>query len=307
MLEILRDSRTGKDHPVILSVVVKDGEVLIEEFLDYHFALGVEEFVLIDNGSSDKTIEIASRYPGLILRCVDNYATHIARMKRDAISFANQWALHLDIDERLDWPGRPPGKSLGKLLKYLDQHKYTGVVGLLLDVFPDRNLDETDSGSIYENHNYFSSIGLATLPYNTGRNRTSNGRTISYFGGIRNWLFGGPFTWLTKHPLLRPKEIKSYLDGNCHEIHGARLADFTVVLPHVKFHQNYWAEVQRAVMSGKKQYADTYRALYQKLQENQHVNLTHLLPALRYSAERVYASGLIPASARFLTEMGFAQ
>ena len=44
---------------VIGFVLLRDGEVWLEEFLHHHFRQGVSHVVLMDNGSTDKTVTLA--------------------------------------------------------------------------------------------------------------------------------------------------------------------------------------------------------------------------------------------------------
>ena len=56
----LQNLRFSKEK-VVACCLVRDGEEYIEAFLDHYFELGVEHIFLIDNGSTDKTIDLAKK------------------------------------------------------------------------------------------------------------------------------------------------------------------------------------------------------------------------------------------------------
>jgi|GEM_PF-3260401 len=52
----------GKGFGVILVAIVKNEAAHLEEWLAYHIALGIDHFVIYDNGSTDHTSELLERY-----------------------------------------------------------------------------------------------------------------------------------------------------------------------------------------------------------------------------------------------------
>jgi len=84
--------------PVTLAMIAKDEEQDLPFCLDSVKGL-VDDIVLVDSGSSDKTMEVAKKYGARVFqREFDSFANQ----KNYAISLAqNEWVLHLDPDERL--------------------------------------------------------------------------------------------------------------------------------------------------------------------------------------------------------------
>ena len=98
---------------LVMTLKVRDEEDVIEDNLRFHRALGVDFFVVMDNGSVDRTPEILARYAdaGLAHVLRDETAdlrtlgakwyTRMGRMA--ATEFAADWVIHNDADE-FWWP-----------------------------------------------------------------------------------------------------------------------------------------------------------------------------------------------------------
>jgi len=98
---------------LVMTLKVRDEEDVIEQNLRFHRALGVDFFVVMDNGSVDSTPEILARYAdaGLAhvlrdetgdLRALGaEWYTRMARMA--ATEFEADWVVHNDADE-FWWP-----------------------------------------------------------------------------------------------------------------------------------------------------------------------------------------------------------
>ncbi len=98
---------------LVMTLKVRDEEDVIEDNLRFHRALGVDFFVVMDNGSVDRTPEILARYEDAGLAHVlrdesDDLrglgAEWFTRMGRMAASeFDADWVIHNDADE-FWWP-----------------------------------------------------------------------------------------------------------------------------------------------------------------------------------------------------------
>jgi glycosyl transferase family 2 len=98
---------------LVMTLKVRDEEDVIEDNLRFHRALGVDFFVVMDNGSVDRTPEILARYEDAGLAQVlrdesgdlrtlgAEWYTRMGRMA--ATEFGADWVIHNDADE-FWWP-----------------------------------------------------------------------------------------------------------------------------------------------------------------------------------------------------------
>jgi glycosyltransferase involved in cell wall biosynthesis len=143
---------------------VKNEIRLLPHFLAHHRAIGLREFVFIDNASTDGTLEYLLQQDGCtVFHTKDSYAA--SWFARDWINevisahFPEQWVLYLDCDELLvyeDMENRP-------LDQFISQYSGNGTdtfFGILLDLYPEgdwRGIKASDLRSIYSTLNCFDS------------------------------------------------------------------------------------------------------------------------------------------------------
>ena len=88
---------------IVATVLAKNEEDIIAANIEHHLAQGVSRIILTDNGSTDKTKEIASRYKEveIIDEPGDDHrqSEWVTRMARLACKFDPDWIVHLDADE----------------------------------------------------------------------------------------------------------------------------------------------------------------------------------------------------------------
>lgn len=95
------EPRLQKGHPVIsLCMIAKDEEAFLEECLKSVQGL-VDEIVLVDTGSIDRTVEIARRYGAKVVHYA--WRDDFSDARNVSLQHATgDWILWLDADERLD-------------------------------------------------------------------------------------------------------------------------------------------------------------------------------------------------------------
>jgi hypothetical protein len=230
---------------------VKNGGFYIESFIRHHLAMGVRHIFLLDNGSSDRTLEIARAFS-----CVSGFRTDLPVGKYQKVLkrvFAatvggTSWCLDLDIDELFDYPART-SVSLTSLISYLNQHRFTAVVTQMLDMFPERPLSDLDSTveadlkGVYRQYNLQAIRRETYLGSKLGKEYGARNRFMPeaetpdlFFGGIRKQFYGLDCL-LTKHALFRQAGGLDVFP-HVHFVDNAFIADVTGVLLHYKFTAN---------------------------------------------------------------------
>jgi glycosyltransferase involved in cell wall biosynthesis len=289
----------GPDE-VLAICIVRDGEAQLAEFLDHHFRLGVRHVVLLDNGSVDRTVEIARGYDRVtVLRTAARYSRYENVMKRYlARRFSTgRWNLMVDVDERFDYPfsGALPLRSL---LEYLDRRGFTAVVSHMLDMFPDAPLSalaEAPRGPLAEAHPYFDAAAVRRERFRWG---PAPQGVQEFRGGIRDVLFGTN-NGLTKEALVRVDPAIELFVG-WHHVRNARIADLTCVLLHYPFAE-FHAKVGEALRSDRYgRFSIHYRRYLERLERDPGARLRGPAAERFRSAEALLENGFLVASDEFL-------
>lgn len=101
---------SGCNRGVIVLCLVRDGSFYLKDFIKHYRFLGVQDIVLIDNGSTDHTMEIASTFDNVtVLRCSLPFGIYKNHLRRYLLyRFGkNRWSIGVDIDEFFDYPSMP--------------------------------------------------------------------------------------------------------------------------------------------------------------------------------------------------------
>ena len=238
-----------RDELLVLCVV-RNGAQHVPAFLEHHLSLGATHIVLLDNDSTDDTIDLARGFDRVtILRSSCPYRAYETPMKRYLVDrfSRDRWALIADIDEHFDYPFSDV-LGVRELLAYLNQHSYTAVVAQMLDLFSDRPLRSpatTAEDSLMGAHVYYDISNIRKTEYGFGI--LSNSNIKMHSGGIRKTVFGTD-NGLTKAALVRASRATDLFAGWHHAEH-ALIADFTCILLHYPFLGTFYEKVREAVQS----------------------------------------------------------
>lgn len=238
-------------HSLIVLTTVKNGELYIKSFMEHYLQLGVSHFVFLDNGSTDRTLELCGSYPNVtLLQTRLPYKRYFHAMNQFLLEQYGRlgWCLVADIDEFFDFPYSSVLGIQG-LLQYLDQNSFTAVAAQMLDMFSGEPLSQISShpdDSLKEKFR-FCDITQVTVIQNIydKRNLISNPKILRFGGGIRKKAFGLDAVCLTKHPLLlcRPPLCL----WNPHFVFHARVADLSCLVFHYKFLGSFIAYTKESV------------------------------------------------------------
>ncbi len=208
-------------------------------FLDAYRALGVDQFFLVDNGSTDGSADYLSEQPDVSLFSQPGsfkQAAHgvvwINRLLQDHA--LGKWAFFVDMDELFVFPGQEDGAELSDLLTFADAKGYGSFPSFMLDLFA-TSAQEHAQG--FAGHCHFENDYLAfpsvRPPY----------RTVQ--GGIRARMTGRHFL-ITKSPLVTVTPEFRFTENNHTHSHLAP-ADVTTALLHYKFIGDANARIAEAI------------------------------------------------------------
>jgi len=171
-------------QPILLFSTMRNERIRLPYFLDYYRKLGVDHFLLVDNGSDDGTREYLAEQPDVSLwtatagykqsRFGTDWMMHLLRRHG-----SENWCLTVDVDEFLVFPYCET-RSLRALTDWLDSSATRTFSAMLLDMYP--------KGPMHEQ------------PYREGRNPfeiaqyfDSGNYVIHRNPGLGNlWIQGGP-------------------------------------------------------------------------------------------------------------------
>ena len=245
---------------VVVFAVVFNGIDYLQPFLDHYRALGVEGFVIVDNGSTDGTRQQLAAAPDVVL--YDQPGSF--RASAHGVAWINpliqthaqgRWALFVDIDEHLVFPGIGQGRTLDDLVAYAEARGAGCFASYMLDLFA----SPASSREGFAGHRYFDreyvSFPSVLPPY----------RMVQ--GGVRGRLTGRQFL-ITKSPLVRVDADVVFLENNHLHTHLPP-CDVTTALLHYKFVGDAKARFVEAVERGEHFLGGRfYRDMLARLQGN---------------------------------------
>lgn len=241
-----------------LVVLAKDAEWFLPAFLSHHLALGVAHVVVVDNGSCDRTVAIASGFDRVtVLTNPLPAKRHEVRLRAMAAArvYRGGWTMFADADEMAEAPG-----GLTALLRYAGAQGFTAVVGQMLDLCAPGD-QAALAGLTYPQSvtvcDTYTLDGLVRHPYHATDeiafhwflkdNLCPDPGLRLLSGGLRQVVFGEtPF--LSKHTLVRNvRGVQPMTHPHCAS--GVRVADVTLALRHYKLAGD-WRARDRASVAG---------------------------------------------------------
>ncbi|MEM6450509.1 MAG: glycosyltransferase family 2 protein [Cyanobacteria bacterium P01_D01_bin.105] len=208
-----------EDSDVLCCVVVRNESLRLPFFLRYHRELGIAKFLVVDNGSTDETLDYLLEQPDVYV-----WQSHFSFVGANYGSVwfelllrkygVGHWCLIADADELFYYPDCER-IDIAKLCQTQEKQGYTAYPVVLLDMYSDKSISETiyrsgeDFRAVcgYFDRQFYHSVLEEATPY---RNQTI------YVGGLRERIFGkaGDY-YVTKVPLIK-YELDCVLAGGQH-------------------------------------------------------------------------------------------
>lgn len=250
-----------QDDEVALVCMLKNGSYYLDGLLEHHRAIGITNFLFIDNGSDDDTVArlatlsdvtvISNKLP------VAKYEVFIrSQIARRVIN--GGWFLFVDSDELIEMINGE-NRKINEYARYCNNNNYGVVVGQSLDLFSPYSLAETAKFNYkksIDNFILYSICHIDNFEYHDRRvifswflqsNTISNPDIKIKFGGVRRELFGENCA-LTHHRLIKnTPHIRHYTHPHCSS--NARCADFTLLIRHYKFAGPYLSSERQKVIN----------------------------------------------------------
>lgn len=267
-----------EEDEMIVICVVKNGELYVKSFVDHYISMGASHLVFLDNGSTDKTLELLSAYDSgvTVLQTDAPYHTYENAMKWYlANRFSKgRWHLCADIDELFMYPYSSK-IGLKEFLGYLNANQFTAVTAHLLDLFSEVPMAELESqacDSLKEKYTYYDISAITRSDNYWWSKPPASYGLKAHWGGVRTGIFGTN-NGLTKAPLVK-------MDGRAqpfvqwHHVRGGKLADVSCVLQHYPFVSSFYAKVRDAVETKcRGVFTDEYEAYWNALERNPNLNI----------------------------------
>ena len=137
----------GVAGDAILCFATVRNEILrLPYFLDHYRALGVDHFLIVDNGSDDGTTAYLNAQADVSVWRTD-HAYRLARFGMDWIGWLlvqvghGHWCLTVDADELLIYPDHTT-RDLKTLTAWLDRQGLPSFGAMMLDLYPKGPLED---------------------------------------------------------------------------------------------------------------------------------------------------------------------
>jgi glycosyltransferase involved in cell wall biosynthesis len=264
---------------ILLISCVRNESLRLPYFLKYYRAKGIDKFFIIDNNSTDDTLNYLLQQPDVypwyspLSYKQANFGSAWVELllRKYAI---DHWCLVVDADEIFYYP-YCENKNIHQLCEILDQHYKKACPAILLDMYSNQKIKDTyyqKEQDCLEVCPYFDKKFCHTTktydpPYNN---------QIGYLGGLRERVFGGKGKYhLSKVPLIK-YSLDVTLSSGQHFVNCpfSEIANMRGALLHFKYFSSF---IEYATIEAeRKEHAQDgleYQGYAQKLRENPDLNL----------------------------------
>ena len=233
-------------------LVVRNEALRLPSTLRHHRGLGVHRFFVLDNGSTDGTLDLLAGEPDVHVFTTDeSYAASACGIVwTNALLDAfgdGCWTLTIDADEQFIYPHYEQ-LNIPLLCRYLDFSKAQALVCLLLDMYSDRPIRDTvhdPRGSLIDTCRFFDAA-----PYRI--NKIEPCPHFQIFGGVRERIFrdvGSAFhpPTISKVPLVRWQKGMNFIHST-HTLTPVKMSNMLGGLLHFKFLSDFHDRVTTEVV-----------------------------------------------------------
>jgi glycosyltransferase involved in cell wall biosynthesis len=239
---------------VALVACMRNEMFMLPVFLDHYRRLGVDSFLIADNGSDDGTLEYLAGQPDVALFSVDTdyNRSHYGVAWQQALMAAfrvGKWSLVADADELLVWQN-PQEQSLPDLLRGEDFAQAEAARIFMLDMYPQGPLEKASfaSGDPFAEAGFADRVPFLTRtptwgPYTDRPCWTSALRHRLIPGSRPNLFVAQKLALLRYHPGMR-------LSAGLHFVGDARLSQRELIFAHFKYNADFRRKASAEVARG---------------------------------------------------------
>lgn len=216
----VQDNLTLDPDPCVPTVVVveKNERARMELFFAHYRRLGIRQFIVLDNGSTDDTLEYLTVQEGVrVYQTTENFQTQRkeAWLERIlAMTGFGRWYIVVDSDELLDYVGSER-MSAETMIRIMEHRGYGRLWGIMLDMYARESLFSVECSAmeIPERFCYFDRDSYFLSRKKMNRSTMT---MDEIFGGARCRMFGlvAP---QSKQAVFRFDRDKLY--RNCHYLY----------------------------------------------------------------------------------------
>ena len=276
MEPIARTDMTVSPDEILAVIGLRDELTRLPHVLEHHRRLGVNRFLVIDNGSTDGSLEeLVDQADTIVWRTDASYrGANCGAVWWDLLlrRYARgNWCLIIDADEYFIFPGWET-RGLHDLCTSLDAAGATCFPAVFLDMYGPGRLSDSPirpDQDLLETFPYFDRNWYRMRRGFAGPRRN----LVNHWGGMRARIFGDRAMdsyLLDKVPLFRHRPEDVLLSGN-HWINrpGDQISDGRGVLLHFKYDAGFAALITREATRG--EHAGAARA-YQRIADELRVD-----------------------------------
>lgn len=180
-----RELVQSDSHKPILICVLKNEVIKIQYFMEHYRKLGIENFVFLDNMSTDGTFEfLLEQEDAIVYRCEHPFVSNrkIAWINRLIAEIGlNRWYLMVDSDEFITYLGCSE-HNIEDVVMQNESRGFKRVASFMIDMYPKENLFTENEGSDF----YRKCCCMDKDTYSFSK--AANG--IRIMGGPRKRVFG---------------------------------------------------------------------------------------------------------------------
>lgn len=182
-IDLYYEGKFYKERPTIICVVKNEADKL-ENFFSHYNKIGDFNYIFIDNGSDDKSVDFMKKNDSKIYRCTEQFSTN------RKVSWINKiystlpegmWTILLDADELLTYIGYE-NKTFNEIITVFDKKNIITAGAVMIDMFSKEPVDRQEYINRYiffenifheEKSFYFKSIygGIREREFKFGDNR----------------------------------------------------------------------------------------------------------------------------------------